>query len=70
MSQDYLVLEKLNFYEPITIFNDDLLVLDFKQNKVLVLNKDGMVINTYQFEVEENGQRTSTGSRQDSRVMG
>lgn len=67
---DYLVLERIKFSDPITVFNDDTLVLDFKQNKVLVLNQNGFVVQTYQFEVENNGQRTSTGSRQDSRVMG
>lgn len=67
---DYLILERIKFSEPVTIFDDDTLVLDFKQNKVLILNKNGLVIQTYQFEVQENGQRTSTGDRQDFRVMG
>lgn len=51
---DYLILERIKFSESVTVFNDDVLVLDFKQNKVLILNKDGLVIKTYQFEVEEN----------------
>lgn len=70
MKQDYLILSRLTFSEPITVFNDDALVFDFQQNKVLVLNKNGRVIQTYSFEVEDNGQRISAGGRQDSRVVG
>lgn len=67
---DYLILERIKFSEPITIFNDDVLVINFKPNKVLVLNQNGLVVQTYEFEVEEHGQRTPTGDRQDSRIMG
>lgn len=63
-------MQRVAFSEPITVFNDDVLVLDIKQGKVLVLNQNGLVVQIYQFKVENNGQRITTGHRQNSRIVG